>query len=138
MSKESPLQGVQSSVARTRSERLGRLVVSGLLTLPLLAELIAELLGFELFYLADPKLQAVWGTLAQFVGGWALYGLAFRHLRQGGGGRALWLSLISSLVYLISLYLAFVRPGTGVLFLGSASLIFAAYLVDYLEVRRIR
>lgn len=136
MSKESPLGGAQIPQARILSERLGRLVVSGLLALPLLADVIAEAVGFEVFYLADPKLQAVWGSLAQFVAGWPLYVMALGHLRRGGAGRAFWLCLLSTLLYAVSLYTTFVHPGTGVLFLGSAALILVAFLTDYLEARR--
>lgn len=138
MSKESPLRGARSPLDRVRSERLGHVVVSGLLALPLLTDVIAEAVGFEVFYLADPKLQAVWGTLAQLVGGWSLYMGALRHLRRGGAGRSFWFCLLSTLLYGVSLYTAFVQPGTGVLFLGSALLIIVAYLADYLEVRRSR
>ncbi|MFZ5823016.1 MAG: hypothetical protein ACOY94_01540 [Bacillota bacterium] len=136
MSRESPLGGAQSPLPRGLSERMGRLVVSGLLTLPLLADLIAEAVGFEVFYLADPKLQVVWGSLAQFVAGWPLYVMAAGHLRRGGAVRAFWICLLSTLIYVVSLYTALVRPGTGVLFLGSSTLILVAYLTDYLEARR--
>lgn len=136
MSKESPLGGARGPLARLQSERLGRLVVSGLLTLPLLADLIAKAFGFQVFYLADPKLQAVWGTLAQFLGGWPLYLLALRHLRRGGAARLFRLAVLSTLLYGVSLYIALVQPGTGALFLGSALLILVAYLTDYLEARR--
>ncbi|MFZ5813822.1 MAG: hypothetical protein ACOY93_00785 [Bacillota bacterium] len=137
MSKGSPLGGVRNPLAEIRSQRLGRLVVSGLLALPLLADVVAEALGFEIFYLADAKLQAVWGTLAQFVAGWPLYGEAIRYLRRTGGSRRSFsLILLSLLLYGVSLYAALVAPGTGVLFLGSALLIVAAHLADYLDVRQ--
>lgn len=138
MSKESPLGGARSPLARLQSERLGRLVVSGLLVIPLLADLVAAVLGFQVFYLADPKLQAVWGTLAQVLAGWPLYGEAVGHVRRGGARRAFVLCLLSTLAYLASLYSAFAYPGLRGLFLGSAGLILAAYLVDYREAKRQR
>jgi cation transport ATPase len=136
MSKESPLEGAPRRGAQVRSMRLGRLVVSGLLALPLLAHWIAKAVGFEVFYLADPKLQAVWGTLAQVVAGWPLYSMALGHLRRGGAGRAFGLCLVSTLLYGISLYTALATPGTGALFLGSATTIVVAYALDYLDARR--
>lgn len=136
MSKESPLGGARSPLARIQSERLGRLVVSGLLALPLIVNPIAAGLGFELFYVADPKLQAVWGSLAQLLAGWPLYGEALGHLRHGGAGRALVLCLLSTLLYAAGLYTALVFPGTGAPFLAAALLIVAAHLLNYLEARR--
>lgn len=136
MSKESPLGGARSPLARIQSQRLGRLVVSGLLALPLLGNVVAQALGFEIFYFADPKLQAVWGTLAQVLAGWPLYLTALGHLRQGGAARAFWLCLTATLLYGAGLYTAFGPLASGALFIGSAMLIVIAYLADYLEAKR--
>lgn len=132
----SPLGGARSRLVRLQSERLGRVVISGVLLLPLLVHVVARAVGLEIFYLADPKLQAIWGSLAQAVGGVPLYREAWLHLTRGGHGLSFWFALLSSLVYGVSLYTALVRPGTGVLFLGSALLILVAYLLDYLRARR--
>lgn len=136
MSKESPLGGARGPLARLQSERLGRLVASGLLTLPLLGNLIARALGFEVFYFTDPKLQAVWGTLAQVLAGWSLYGQALRHLRQGGAPLPFWLCLVSTALYGVGLYTAFGHMASGAPFVGSALLILIASLADYLEAKR--
>lgn len=136
MKKESPLGGARSHLARIQSERLGRLVVSGLLALPLVGNLIARALGFEVFYFTDPKLQAVWGTLAQVLAGWPLYGEALGHLRRGGAPGAFWLCLLSTLVYGVGLYTGLGPLASGAPFVGSALLILLAFLVDYLQAKR--
>lgn len=125
----------KSPLARIRSERVGRVVTAVIFSLPLWADLVAKGLGFELFYLADPKLQAVWGTLVQLFGGWPLYSDAFRQFRAGGSGRAIGMSLLSTLLYAIGLYTALVNPGTGAPFLASSGLILLSYLLDYLQSR---
>lgn len=122
----------RNRLARLQSERLGRLVVAVLLSLPLLADPIAQALGYEVFYLADAKLQVVWGSLAQFLGGWPLYGIALRRVQRQAAGFA----LLASLLYGVALYQALVHPGTGRLFLGAALVILLAYLLDYLAARR--
>ena len=131
MSRRNPL-------AKIRSERVGRVVTTCIFSLPLWADLVAKGLGFELFYLADPKLQAVWGTLVQIFGGWPLYADAFRQFRRGRSGRAIGLSLLSTILYAVGLYAALVSPGTGAFFLASSGLILAGYLADYLRSRRSR
>jgi cation transport ATPase len=91
------------------------------LLLPLLVHVVARALGLAIFYVADPKLQVFWGSLAQLVGGLPLYREAWRHLSRGGYAVPFWFALLSSLVYGVSLYAALVQPGTGVLFLDRRS-----------------
>lgn len=122
----------RSRLARLQSERLGRLVVSALLSLPLVADPIAQLFGYEVFYLADAKLQVVWGSLALFLGGWPLYAMALRRVQGKFAGFA----ALASLLYGVALYQALVHAGPGRLFLAAAGVILLAYLLDYLAARR--
>lgn len=126
----------RNHLAKLRSERLGRLVTGGILTLPLLADVVADLLGFEVFYLADPKLQTVWGSLVQVLGGFPLYSEAWLQVRRGTYGRFFWYALAATLVYAAAMGAA-LALGLGGFFLVSAGLILAAYLDDYLRARRL-
>lgn len=122
--------------SRTRSERLGRVVVTAVFSLPLWADLVAQALGYELFYLADPKLQAVWGTLVQLAGGLPLYADALGELRQGRAGRAAATSLLSTLLYAGGLYAAVINVVANVYFLAAGGLMLLGHLLDYLGSRR--
>jgi cation transport ATPase len=136
MNGRSRLERARNRLAKLRSERLGRLVIGGIVTLPLLADVVTDLLGFEVFYLADPKLQVVWGSLAQVLGGVPLYQEAWLQLRRGTYGRPFWFALAATLVYAAGLVAA-LAFGIGGFFLVSAGLILAAYLVEYLRARRL-
>jgi len=105
-------------------------------SLPLWSDLVAQALGFELFYLADPKLQAVWGTLVQVLGGWPLYADALQQLRQGRAGRAGAVILLSTLLYAGGLYAAVVNVPASFYFLAAGGLILLGHLLDYVDSRR--
>lgn len=86
-----------------RAERAGPLVVTVLFSLPLWADPVAQALGYDVFYLADPKLQAVYATLLQLLGGGPLYARALREAaarRFGGAGLP---ALASALCYVAGL-----------------------------------
>lgn len=122
--------------SRTRSERLGRVVTTVVFSLPLWTDLVAQALGYELFYLADPKLQAVWGTLVQLLCGWPLYTDALQQLRQGRTGRAVATSLFSTLLYAGGLYAAVINARANLYFLAAGGLILLGHLLDYRDSRR--
>ncbi|BAD41534.1 hypothetical protein [Symbiobacterium thermophilum] len=84
---------------RGRAERLGPLVITVLFSLPLWADPVAQALGYDVFYLADPKLQAVYATLVQLLGGWPLYARAVRGAAARRFGAAGLPVLASSLLY---------------------------------------
>ncbi|MEW8979073.1 MAG: hypothetical protein AB2385_11765 [Symbiobacterium sp.] len=117
--------------SRTRAERLGRLVITAIFALPLLADSAAQALGYELFCLADPKLQAVWGSLLQLVGGWPLYADALAEARQRRVGRPALISLLSTVLYGAGLY-GSVRsvPARGH-FLAAGGLLLLGHLLEY-------
>jgi len=84
--------------------------LSFLLTLPLAAHWVAVWLGWRIFFLADPWIQLVWGTLLQMVCGWPFLAGALR----GGGGRRRGLdaavTLASWALFGYGLYLTLLRP----------------------------
>jgi len=118
---------------RETAEAVSRLVLSGLFTLPLVGNVIAHLLGFEFFLLADPKLQFFWGSVVQFGAGWRLYVGAFRNLRQGRAGTDLLVVVGTSAAYGYSVYATFFTGGAAhVYFAASAVLLTVANLMTLL------
>lgn len=111
----------------------GRFVVSGLLTLPLVADLVARALGFQVFYLADLKLQLVWGALVQLGAAWPLYGDAWRH-----GGRPRVIALLSLAFFGYNLAGTFGSHHLPVHYLTSAGLVTLGYGWDLLRRHRPR
>lgn len=87
-----------------------RLVLSALFTLPLLGNMVAELLGWRIFFLADPKIQFIWGSLVQFWAGWPFYVGAYKNLRSGGANMDVLVALGTSAAYLYSVYNTFFNP----------------------------
>ncbi len=120
----------------THEDRLGRVVVSGVLFLPFLVNGVSQLLGFEIFYVADPMIQVVWGFLAQLFGGVPLYRQALEHLRHGGNALALWSALLTTAAFLGSLFTALLRPEWGVYFWLSALVTFLYFARRFLLTRR--
>jgi|GEM_PF-4823389 len=121
-----PSDWVQT-LSTASEDKLGRTIVSGVLFLPFLVNWIAQLLGFEIFYVADPKIQVVWGSLAQLFGGFPLYRQVWHDRGEGGRSLALWAALLATLLFLVSLYTALLRPEFGVYFSLSALVIFAYF-----------
>jgi len=111
-------------------------VTTAVVSLPLWGDLVAQALGYEVFYLTDPKLQAVWGTLVQVLGGWPLFADALKQLRQGRVGRAAAVSLLSTLIYAGGLYAAVRNVAGNIYFLAAGGLILLGHLLDYLDSRR--
>ncbi len=87
-----------------------RLALSALFTLPLLANMVAEMLGWRIFFLADAKIQFVWGSLVQFGAGWPFYVGAFKNVRSGGANMDVLVALGTTAAYLYSVYNTFFNP----------------------------
>jgi cation transport ATPase len=114
----------QGSSEQERELLLGRaavfLTVSALLTVPLLADTVAQWFGWRAFFLADAKIQLVVATLAHVWGGAGLYPRAFRALRIGPGrvgavrtgpGRVgALVALVVGATYLYGVWAVFTRP----------------------------
>jgi cation transport ATPase len=49
--------------------------IAALFALPLLADTVAVRLGYVIFFLADPKIQSLWGTIVLATGIWSLAGM---------------------------------------------------------------
>ena len=116
---------------RTRNDIL-MLVVSGLLTLPLVAPMVVALFGVEFM------LPALWqwflATPVQFVAGARFYRAAWRALHAGTGNMDLLVALGTSAAYLLSVYVTLVGAGE-LYFEASASVITLVLLGRLLETR---
>ncbi len=115
---------------RGRAQRWAPVVITALFSLPLLADLVAQGLGYEVFYLADPKLQAVWGTLVQVVGGGSVYVHALRQVAGRRVSQAVLLTLLSTLIYAMGLYVAALNRQANLYFLAAGWTLLAGYLLD--------
>ena len=89
-----------------------QLLLSFILTLPLAAHWVAIWLGWRIFFLADPHIQAVWATILQAAGAWPF---ARGALREHGPRR--WfdglVTVTSWALYAYGVYLTFRRPEVG-------------------------
>ncbi|MDB4895705.1 MAG: copper-translocating P-type ATPase [Firmicutes bacterium] len=104
----------QGSSEQERELLLGRaavfLAVSALLTVPLLADTVAQWFGWRAFFLADAKIQLVLATLAHVWGGAGLYPWAFRALRTGAGRVGALVALAVGAIFLYGVWAVFTRP----------------------------
>jgi P-type Cu+ transporter len=91
----------QAEARRLRGE-LGQFAVAALLTLPLVAQMAAELLG--LGWMLPGWLQALLATPVQFWAGARFYKAAWRALRSGHGNMDLLVALGTSAAFFFSLY----------------------------------
>jgi cation transport ATPase len=87
-----------------------QLAVSLLLTIPLVAHWVAMAFGWNIFFLADPRIQTVWATLLQTAAAWPFYS---RSLGRGAGterGFCRTVALLTTGLYAYGLFLTFARP----------------------------
>ncbi len=115
---------------RRGAERWGPAALTALFSLPLWADPVAQALGYEVFYLADPKLQAVYASLVQLFGGWSAYAGALRELAGRRVARAVPVTLVSTLLYAGGLYAAALNRQAGLWFLAAGAVLLAGYLWD--------
>jgi len=102
--------------------------MTALFSLPLWADPVAQALGYEVFYLADPKLQAVWATLVQLFGGWAAYAAALR--RKPGRLAVRAAAVLSTLLWAGGLYAAALNLRANLCFLAAGAVLLVGYLLD--------
>jgi P-type Cu+ transporter len=88
---------------------LAAVIVAALLTLPLIAPMLAEPFGVHAM-LPGPA-QLVFATIVQFVFGARFYRAAWRAVRAGAGNMDLLVALGTSAAYGISLYQLAMHPG---------------------------
>ncbi|MFO7273734.1 MAG: hypothetical protein DIU55_002560 [Bacillota bacterium] len=124
--------------ARGRAESLVPLGITALFSLPLWADPVAQSLGYDVFYLADPKLQAVYAALVQLCGGGPLYVRAAREARGRRIGRAGWAAVLSTLLYAGG-FTAAVRGAPAIhFFLAAGAVLFAGHVLSWRASRAAR
>ncbi|CAM3135946.1 heavy metal translocating P-type ATPase [Staphylococcus argensis] len=118
-----------------------KLVVSAIITLPLLLTMLTHLFGVELPHLLmNPYFQLVLASLVQFGIGWQFYTGAYKSLRSGSANMDVLVALGTSAAYFYSLYETIVwilHPQTTphLYYETSAVLITLILLGKYLEAR---
>ncbi|HLR66743.1 MAG TPA: heavy metal translocating P-type ATPase [Virgibacillus sp.] len=116
-----------------------KLLISALLSLPLLVTMLDHLLGIHLPSLfMNPWFQFALATPIQFIIGWQFYKGAYKSLRSGGANMDVLVTLGTSAAYFYSLYEAYKTIGNPVYvphlyFETSAILITLILFGKYLE-----
>lgn len=89
-----------------------KLIVSALLSIPLLVTMLEHLLGINLpAVFMNPWFQFALATPIQFIIGWQFYVGAYKNLRNGGANMDVLVALGTSAAYFYSLYEAFKTIG---------------------------
>ncbi|MEC5424873.1 heavy metal translocating P-type ATPase [Virgibacillus sp. C22-A2] len=89
-----------------------KLIVSALLSIPLLVTMFDHLLGINLPHLfMNPWFQFVLATPIQFIIGWQFYVGAYKNLRNGGANMDVLVALGTSAAYFYSLFEAIMTIG---------------------------
>lgn len=135
MTKKNGEQPVDLAADREREvvNTVFRLALAVIFTLPLLGNRVAHALGYEVFLLADAKIQFFWGSVVQVGAGWPFYVGAYKSLRAGGVNSDVLVALGTGAAYGYSVYGAFFgsRGASGlghVYFEVSAAVITLAFL----------
>jgi Cu+-exporting ATPase len=92
----------EAELARRSRRQLILVVVAAALTLPLVSQMVTELLGIP--FMLPPLVQLALATPVQFVVGAGFYGAAWRALRAGSGNMDLLVALGTSAAYGLSLF----------------------------------
>ncbi len=127
-------QADADAVAKSRAE-LRRFVIATVLTLPLLADMAAHLLGWH--WRVPPLAQLALATPVQFWIGWNFYVAGWRALRAGTGNMDLLVALGTSAAYAFSAVEALRDPfGMPVLYFEGAAVVIALVVLGrWLEAR---
>lgn len=118
-----------------------QLIISVILSVPLLLTMLDHLLGFDLPHaLMNPWFQFALATPVQFIIGWQFYVGAYKNLRNGGANMDVLIALGTSAAYFYSLYEAIKTIGNPdymphLYFETSAVLITLILFGKYLEAR---
>ena len=119
-----------------------KLIISAILSLPLLATMLVHLMNIEIPDLfMNPWFQFVLATPIQFIIGWQFYVGAYKNLRNGGANMDVLVALGTSAAYFYSLYEAIQTIGAhhhempNLYFETSAVLITLILFGKYLEAR---
>ncbi|WP_018606618.1 heavy metal translocating P-type ATPase [Uliginosibacterium gangwonense] len=109
------------------------LILSALLSLPLVLPMAGELFGVH--WMLAGWLQCLLASPVQFVFGARFYRAGWKSLRAGSGNMDLLVALGTSAAYGLSLYLLFAKPGAHLYFEASAVVITLVLLGKWLEGR---
>ncbi|GGB07281.1 copper-translocating P-type ATPase [Macrococcus hajekii] len=118
-----------------------KLIISALLSLPLLLTMLTHLFDLELPHLfMNPWFQLAFAFPVQFIIGWQFYVGAYKNLRSGGANMDVLVALGTSAAFFYSLYEAFKTIGNPdymphLYFETSAVLITLILFGKYLEAR---
>ncbi|RDW19418.1 heavy metal translocating P-type ATPase [Oceanobacillus chungangensis] len=118
-----------------------KLIISAVLSLPLLLTMLVHLFGMNIpELLMNPWFQFILATPVQFIIGWQFYVGAYKNLRNGGANMDVLVALGTSAAYFYSLYEAFKTIGNPsymphLYFETSAILITLILFGKYLETR---
>lgn len=114
------------------------LVISAILSSPLVVAMLLSLLGIDVPFLHDPYFQLIIATPVQFIIGYRFYKHAFLALRSGSANMDVLISMGTSAAYFYSLYNVFFQPakmsGMKDLYFEAAAVIITLILLGkYLE-----
>ncbi|HLR43547.1 MAG TPA: heavy metal translocating P-type ATPase [Pseudogracilibacillus sp.] len=118
-----------------------KLIVSAILTSPLLVTMLVHLFGMSIpDIFMNPWFQFALATPVQFIIGWQFYVGAYKNLKNGGANMDVLVSLGTSAAYFYSLYEAFMTIGNPeymphLYFETSAVIITLILFGKYLEAR---
>ncbi len=128
----------ESSEARATKKMQNKLIISALLSLPLLITMLDHLFGIALpSILMNPWFQFALATPVQFIIGWQFYVSAYKNLKTKSANMDVLVALGTSAAYFYSLYEAIKTIGTAyephLYFETSAILITLILFGKYLE-----
>lgn len=90
------------------------LVATLLPALPLVADWVAAALGWQIFFLADGRIQSVFASAVLLMGGWPLVSGLFQRAWRGPARVAAGLSILAATgLYAYGLYRTYRRPDLG-------------------------
>ncbi len=123
-----------TAVRRREARKLGIMVViSALLSAPLLVAMILMLLNVHVRFLHDPIFQLCLATPVQFVVGWRFYRNAYHGIAGRSPGMDLLVALGTSAAYFFSVYNGFIMPlvsgQTGNLYFEASAIVITLVLL---------
>ncbi len=108
-------------------------IISALLSLPMILGMVFMLTGINVKILHNPYLQLALATPVQFVIGFRFYKNAYAALRTGGSNMDVLVALGTSAAYFYSLYNMSIGKGHDLYFEASATIITLILLGKYFE-----
>ncbi len=135
------IEGEEDDGGKKERRNLKRsLLISALLTAPLLLGMLLSWVGIHIHFLHNPWLQLILATPVQFIIGWRFYKHGYLAIRAGSPNMDVLVALGTGAAYFYSLYNVLAGrtiPGTmeGLYFESSMTIITLILLGKYLEAR---